>query len=62
MDDVLEQSERHSPGPAVAVDGRCALVNARDLSNVSLQILVCEADALSHAEVLFAVNLGRRLQ
>ena len=62
VDDVPEQSERHSPGAAVAVNRRCALVDAHDLSDVSLQILVCKADALSYTEVLFAVNLERRLQ
>jgi hypothetical protein len=55
---VLEQRERDSPGVAVAVNRCRALVDAHDLSDVSLQILVCEADALSHAEVLFAVDLG----
>ena len=56
---MLEQAEPYAPCSAIAVHGGRALVQAHDLSNVTLEALVREADALADLEVLLAVDLRR---
>ncbi|MGJ7575122.1 hypothetical protein ACSFBX_31705 [Variovorax sp. RB2P76] len=56
-----EQTEANAPSPAVAVNGGGALVEALDLSDLTFEALVDEADAMAATEVLLPVDL-RRLQ
>jgi hypothetical protein len=46
---VLKQAEPHSPSPAVAVNGGGTLVQALNLSDLTFEALVDEADTLADA-------------